>query len=839
MLRGALSAAQALGNPVGAVTHAQAALALQPKRKELDKLLLRMQAEEAQVKLEQLLLACVRAIGDGAADPELPEGAVNRMADVVAVVDAARAVADDPTGSNAAASATLRKGIARLAELLSADVLCRDVFVASGGASAILASLAEDNVAVLQALKASAHGHPRGAEALSTAATQRQGAGAAALAGAIRDRRVAVICGALDVCTLAAKGVCSAVLRGPTAPVLTLLLMCSRAPPAVANRAAALLAACANADPKMLASSLTAHHSSLAPAASKILATCSTAGCISGAVHHTLQWALAAAEGSPACARSLAASEAMCAALLAVLRWDCDAVPELDRQVFASGSAIVRRSWARAPAETVTRLRLALRLSTRLVTAIKQTDADATAVTLTQRWDGSEDGWPMLTSLLSAAPLRGAALQLASVCTTAEPRCAAALAELAFEALATVIRDGPGTPDADLAAHILLRCAGFSALVEVVMRCTGATMDSDGSSVDASIGVLSLCHALLHPSASAAAQCACATVLTAAAERHGGVLRYLSVQRSGFLGDLTRAWFALRNGQEATREARQAAQEALDQLLSLCTRSEEGSASLVAQAPSEQAVVELVSSLRASRAVHYAHQTGGASLLNPSALGMATPWARHHVHLQDATGNEPVLLSGPVGDPVLGDALAGIDTTKLARYIATLAAKSGAIRGTVTLVDAFADRSGAFPLAIAASLPDHWRIYACTHSPGAAADLSRACSASKAVVPVDCSVGGRSSDTTWTFDALPQPAHVALAAGCGSILMEHDDGNTSAARLCFGNLCAKLKSGGSIVLVEEDPNTLACLQAAAQACGLRVSATPEVLNSHFCVLLGK
>jgi hypothetical protein len=807
--------------------HAQAALALQPQRQELQDLLLRMQAEEAQVAHEQRLLTRVRATTP-ASDPELPEGALTRMADVVAVVDAARAVADDP--SNAAASATLRKGLARLGEHLS-DVLCRDVFVACGGASALLACLAEDNVAVLQALKVSAHGHPRGAEALSAAAAQRQGAGAAALAGAIRDRRVAVICGALDVCCLAAKGVCAAVLRGPTSPALTLLLMCSRAPPPVANRATALLAACADADPKILASSLTAHHSVLAPAASKILATCGAASCISGAVHHTLQWALAAAEGSPACARSLAASEAMCAALLAVLRWDCDAVPELDRQVFASGGALVRRSWARAPAESLSRLRLALRLSTRLVTAMERADANATVATLAQHWDGSEDGWPLLASLLSAPPpLRGAALRLADVCTAAEPSCAATLAGWSFETLATVIAACPGTADAELAAHTLLRCAGFSALVENVMRCTGATMDGSSTDDASNIGVLSLCHALLHPSASEIAQCACATILRAVAERHSGVLHYLSVQRSGFLGALTRAWFALRNGQEGTREA-------LDELLSLCTRSEEGSLSLVAQAPSEQAVVELVSSLRASRAVHYAHQTGGASLLNPGALGMATPWARHHV---DGNGNEPVLLSGltTVGDPVLG-ALAGIDTSKLARYIATLAAKSGGTRGPMTLVDACADRSGAFPLSIAASLPaEHWRIYACTHSPGAAADLSLACSASSVVVPVDCSVGGRSSDTAWAFDAMPHPAEVALVACCGPMLLP-DDGDTSAAQLCFGNLCAKLRSGGSIMLVEEDPNTLARLQAAVQACGLRVSATPEVLNTHFCLVLSK
>ena len=784
-----------MGDPAGAVTHAQAALSLQPQRQELKELLRRAQAEEAQIAHEQRLLAWVRSsFGSGThtADMELPDGALARMVDVVATVDTARAVAADPSDSTA--STALRKSLARLTERLS-DVLCRDVFVACGGASALLACLAEDNVAVLKALKASAHGHLRGAEALSAAAAQHHGAGAVMLAGAIRDRRVAVICAALDVCALAATGVCSAVLRGPTSPALTLLLMCSRAPPAVANRAAALLAACAEADPKLLASSLAAHHSALAPAATKILATCGTAACISGAVHHTLAWALAAAEGSPAIARSLAASEAVCAALLAVLCWDCDSVPELDRTMFASGCALVRRSWARAPAETLTRLRLTLRLATRLVAVMKQGDAavaSANAVaTLAHRWDASEDGWPLLASLFSAPPpLRGAALRLADVCTATEPRCAAALAELgAFEALATTIDACPGTPDAELAAHILLRCAAHDALVDDVMRCTGSTMDGQSADDDSCTGVLSLCHALLHPSANAAAQCACATVLTAVAERHSGVLHYLSVQRSGFLGALTRAWFALRNGQE-----REAAREALDQLLSLCTRSEEGSASLVAQAPSEQAVVELVSCLRASRAVHYAHATGGASLLNPGALGMATPWARQR-------------LPGPAGDPVLGDALAGIDTSKLARFIATLTAKTGGGgRGTVTLVDACADRSGALPLSMAASLPDHWRIYACTHSPGAAADLSRACNTSPKVGPVDCSVGGRSSDTAWAFDALPHPAHVALAACCGSMLLSDDGdaGTSPAAQLCFGNLCAKLKSGASLMLVEDD-----------------------------------
>ena len=89
------SSAQVLDDPARGVSHAQAALALQPKRMELKRLSRHLQAEAAMLAHEQRLLAIARGDSASAAGMQLSSDTLSRMADVVAAVDAAKKTASD------------------------------------------------------------------------------------------------------------------------------------------------------------------------------------------------------------------------------------------------------------------------------------------------------------------------------------------------------------------------------------------------------------------------------------------------------------------------------------------------------------------------------------------------------------------------------------------------------------------------------------------------------------------------------------------------------------------------------------------------------------------------
>ena len=667
---------------------------------------------------------------------------------------------------------------------------------------------------------------------------------------------MAVITAALDVCALAAAVpqdsnrhagdvMRTVLLRGSQSPGLTLLLMCARAPPPVAHRASSVLAACASADPALTASSIGAHaRTALTPAAVKLLAPGTTPA---ADVLHALAWMSVCCTRSALCTFALATDAATCGALLSVLRWACDAAPELQRSVFASGVAMVDRSWSRMPPDAAAVLHQALLLAHRLAkppSLAKTSTEEVDAPILPSVWDAHPDGdaWPLLVPLLCATPLlRGAALRLADACTYMEPRCVAALAELGaiaplLEVLAASVCGGR-YDDADCAARILLRCAHLKAMTEGIMRSTGASLEQGDGADDAECpGVRSLCFAMLHPGAGSDTIMACATMLTAVAELHQVVLTYLSEQRPGFMGALVRCWYSHSNHSKQV-----AAIEALDELLSLCMRSEEGARCLMAQAPSEESVLALVTHLRMTRAARIAKQTGGASLLNPASVGLETPFSRYAV---PNDSSQPMLLgpASPGGEDgaarTRDAALAAIDAVKLCKFISTLLPQT--TRGMLAIADIVASGTGTLSRALADALPAACTVYSCAHTPDVAHQCTVACTALRRVVTVDCTPGAHST-ADFTLDALPQPVHVAVAACCASVWQCDDDdaADDAIARQALAAVCGKLRAGGSLVLVEEDINALARLRDAGCAAypALRVVATPELLHAHFCCVM--
>jgi len=77
---------------------------------------------------------------------------------------------------------------------------------------------------------------------------------------------------------------------------------------------------------------------------------------------------------------------------------------------------------------------------------------------------------------------------------------------------------------------------------------------------------------------------------------------------------------------------------------------------------------------------------------------------------------------------------------------------------------------------------------------------------------------------------VPLPAHAAVAALLSTLEAEE-------APQLLAALPAKLREGGALLLVEEDPEAMAAMRAVAERAGFAAVATPEVLNAHFvCVM---
>jgi precorrin-6B methylase 2 len=808
---------QALGELPEALAHARAALALEPRDAALKRLARELEAAAVQSAYEAGLLhaASVALAGDAAAaagaeaELQLPPGAAGALAEVLRTVNVAkRASSGAALEKEEAAAEADSKGLAaslpRLRELLRAAPRNRDLFAAAGGVAALLACYAEDNLGVLGALSDAVSGCDRGAAALAAAADDAQ-LHAQLLVHALRDRRLAVICAAADLLLAVAPASRAARTELCAAQYIeTLVLMIARAPPPLAHRAVALLAALAAADAPAAAAALGAHAVVLCDALAR-MASPMAKGAAGGAPQRAAVSAAAAlCRTSEALRRAMGGSPKLAAALLALLRADSGAAPEARRIDFSSGVSLVHRAWARAPPDAAAGLAATMSLAAALA---RGSGAWAS------HWDEEEDAWALLLPLLHAPPpLSAPAVRLLAACAAAEPRCSVALAELG---VAEPVLSLLSSADAAACAHAaaLLRCcADCGALHRELLRL---------GQEDAARGLPAACALLTARRASDAAVEALALTCVAAAQLEPGALRYMALTRTRFGHDVVRAWYE--------RARAPPARDALEALLMALLSSDEGAAALAADADSEAHVTTLVADLRARRAAELMRATGGASVLNPAAVGLATPYASV-VFGEGDSGAGAAAAATP--EAAREAALARVDAAAPARYIGTLlpgccaAAPPAGASSSATPRPVVVDTSGgggALATRLARALPGA-AVYAAERS-RAAVDgcVARAAAAGVPnVTPVFCADG-------CGLDALPLPAHCVVAALCAAQLEEEPQ--------AIALMANKLRAGGTLVLLEEEPEALAAAARAAHAAGLATVAQPDVLNAFFVHVL--
>lgn len=161
-------------------------------------------------------------------------------------------------------------------------------------------------------------------------------------------------------------------------------------------------------------------------------------------------------------------------------------------------------------------------------------------------------------------------------------------------------------------------------------------------------------------------------------------------------------------------------------------------------------------------------------------------------------------------------ALSAVDAPRLARFLATMLPRGDA---TALLLRA---GSGVMAARLAAELPRGASLYAAEAGEAAAQALAARSGAARNLYPLALPDG----EAAGLLAALPTPAHVVLALACADWL---------AARM--GAVAARLAPGGRLLVMEEEPEALDRVVAAAAAAGLAPSATPDVSNEHFAVVL--
>lgn len=246
--------------------------------------------------------------------------------------------------------------------------------------------------------------------------------------------------------------------------------------------------------------------------------------------------------------------------------------------------------------------------------------------------------------------------------------------------------------------------------------------------------------------------------------------------------------------------------------------TDEGAAALAASAPSDAHGERFVAHLRTARAMKLATATGGASLLNPAALGLATPFSA----APEGALPGPETASLDAAD----EALANMDVKSLCRYITSLVPSTAdGHTAPPVLVDCVAG-SGVLTLRLGAGLPT-CHIYAACDSAARAGRVQRALDASTRsvsnVTPVV--LDGQSPARDGGVSSLPVSADVVVATLCCDALLADD------CALLKG-LATKMRSRATLLCMEEDPESLDALQTAATRAGLTLAASPT-LNSHF------
>jgi len=816
---------QALGQADAAAAEARAALQRAPRDGDLKRLARELEAAAAQAGYERGLLRCAAAhrSGDAASLSQeetalnLPPGASASLAAVASAVESALAAAAGDAGAGRALSGALPK----LREVLRAQPRCRDALAASGGVAALLAAYAEDNAGVLASL-AEACVSDRCSAALAQACDAPDSPAVATLTAAFRDRRVAVITPAVQLLAAAApasRAVRAALCAEPHAETVALMVL--RAPPPLAAKVLAMLAAHAAADARALAAAMAPHAVPLAEALARAMAgppqqanpapRAAAPLPPSQPQRHAVAVASALASASAVLRDALAANPAVSGAVMRMLKADASQAPATRRLDFASGAVLTWRAWSGAPPDALAGLAATSALASRLAGA-----------SLAAAWDAADgasgDAWAQMLPLLTApADVAVPAVRCLAACAQAEPACSAALAELGIAELAMDLIPANGTTlGGDAAAALLRACAAHAALSRELLS---------GGAGDDARGLPRACALLTSHGASHAAVQAAASAVLAATEADDGALRYISEQRPRFAAQLVSAWFA----RSASGDAAASARDAIEAVIVACLSSDAGAAALARDADSDEHILGFVATLRSRRAVAMARRTGGASMLNPAAVGMATPYAA-------AAPGAPA--TAPHGDAERGAVLKRVDAAKLARYIATLLPSTAAISAMTAVADSsfggggtvvldLSGGGGALAAGLAAALPGA-TVYVAERSRGAC-DAATALRAPN-LAPLFVGAGASCS-----LDAMPLPAHAAVGAHLSALLEDDDE---AAAMLTA--LAAKLREGGALVVVEEEPEGMTVVRAAAEAAGFATVAAPEVLNAHFvCVMRPK
>jgi len=396
-----------------------------------------------------------------------------------------------------------------------------------------------------------------------------------------------------------------------------------------------------------------------------------------------------------------------------------------------------------------------------------------------------------------------AAFLAAAAAASVQP--AGALAELGATPLALRLMAGQaagGSAAARLAGARLL-----TAMLAVLPELVADALLSDNWADASGAGLAAACALAVSPVTTAAVAESAARAAARCAALRPAAGDYVATGHPRLAADAATAWYARQRDPDAA--------DALELLLMACLASDAGAARLSDDIASEAHVAQLVTDMRKRRAMAAAAATGGASLLNPGAVGMATPYA---MKVADEAESSPDELTRLLG---------GIDARALARYLLTILPPAAAVPpppGAVAHArPAVVDASGggaALGSRLAPRLPG-CVVYSAERSEGAMLAAAAAARTLAAGVLVPLRGGDDGS-----LDALPVCASLSVLALVAARLDE--------APLAVAWAAAKLAHQGYLVLVEEELEAMERAGAAAEAAGLAPVAAPVgALNAHF------
>jgi len=471
-----------------------------------------------------------------------------------------------------------------------------------------------------------------------------------------------------------------------------------------------------------------------------------------------------------------------------LLNREAEVAPELRRLEYAGGQEMTYRDFGRLREEPLALMASALALM-RVMAAHPEV--------LSEQLD-KLDAWLSLVPMLTAPEQVSCdAVQVMAACAKKTGNCAMSLSELGGgEALVELALNCRKASTREAACVLIRECIGYNTFQQ---------------SLSASHGVPNLCE-LLTPSASGPQVVALAESLRYLAENDRAVtLAYLCTGRRGFCKLLVDMWYARK---EDVRDA-------VEYLMVAIMADERGANTLQTELD-EGAVQSFVHDLQTKRANDKAKATGGANILNPGAIGLATSWGGKLNPGEDdpVVSPQPNALPCPPELAAREAEVSKMDLDKLSRYIGTLLPPS-------TAQPVFVEgRSGTGSLAlkVAIAFPNA-HVYAAEEQRHLVDDIvSR--TAKEGITnatPVLCEAG--------SLRDVPSFAHVVILA-CLPLQTEEPNAMLGAA-------AHKLRPDGKLVLIDDDINFLAECKSFAQSLGLVFFSQPDLFADHYVMCFVK